>query len=182
MIRLDKNKVEKSESDVENVNENRESLPYLGFLLNEAATIIRHRTTRALEPFGLNPRLFGVLETVGRQQAISQRGLGEVRNTDRTTVVAQIDELEKMNLIERRTNPEDRRGYCLFLTEKGDAILKKANEAAREVEIKFLEDLPSEDCEELLKILWQMFLKRNPNAKFHHPEEIESLCTNEKVM
>lgn len=165
-----------------NIKKKNDNTPYLGFLLNEAAAIIRRETAKALEPFNLNPRLLGVLDVVARHAAVSQRELGEIRNTDRTTVVAQIDQLEKLGLLERRDNPHDRRGYALFLTVNGERVLGEAGRAAREAEQRFIAGLNQEDCERLLDVLWRLYLNHNPAAKFYQSEEIESLCAEHDVM
>lgn len=157
-------------------------LPYLGFLLNEAANSIRRQTAEALLPFGLTPRLLGVLETVAGNLAISQRGLGAARTMDRTTVVSQVDELEKLELLERRVNPNDRREHALFLTPRGEQVLRDADKAARQVEKQFLAQLLPADCEQLLATLWQLYLARNPVAKLYQPHEVKSLCEADEVM
>lgn len=177
MIR--KSSTQDSEDCFDNVSEStgeaREA-PYLGHLLNEAADIIRSETQRELKPLGLNPRLFGTLDIIAENEPLSQRALGGLRKIDRTTIVAQVDQLEADGLIKRSANPTDRREYALIMTAKGSDVVQQARAAARRVEKQFLKNLPAEDCRKLLEILWRLFQTQDAAQALNVPSQIENPC------
>ena len=43
-----------------------------------------------------------------------------------TRMVFLVDELEKLGLVERRRNPDDRRSHALYLTDQGRAALARS--------------------------------------------------------
>src|SRR5690242_3664624 len=90
-----------------------------GFLLNKAAQKIRETVEEALKPFGLAGRHLGVLAAIQERGSLTQQEVGKCMRIDRTTMVQVIDDLEKLSLVERKDNPQDRRAYALFLTAKG---------------------------------------------------------------
>jgi DNA-binding MarR family transcriptional regulator len=47
---------------------------------------------------------------------LSQQAIGEKLGMFASRLVGLIDELEKLDLVERRNSPSDRRTYALFLT------------------------------------------------------------------
>lgn len=155
--------------------------PYLGHLLNEAAHIIRSETESELKPLGLSPRLFGTLDIIAENEPLSQRALGGLRKIDRTTIVAQVDQLEAVGLIRRADNPNDRREYALIMTEKGSEVVRQARAAARKVEKQFLKNLPAEDCRKLWEILWRLFQTQDAAQVLNLPNEIDSLCAGDDV-
>jgi len=47
-------------------------------------------------------------------------------------LVALLDELEQKELVERKSNPQDRRQYSLHITEKGAKTLEEIGRAAHQ--------------------------------------------------
>jgi len=69
---------------------------------------------------------------------IGQQQLAELLNADKVTVVRMIDYLEKEGLVNRRTNPDDRRCHLLHVTEKGKPFVEKIERAIVETDKLFL--------------------------------------------
>jgi len=129
-----------------------------GFLLNRAAQKIREDAERVLKPFGLTGRHVGVLTVIHEKGSIPQMEIGKCIYIDRTTMVQLVDDLEKLNLVERRANPSYRRAHALFLTAKGKEILPKALALGMAVEREFLSCLSAKDQRELGRILKHLVL------------------------
>jgi DNA-binding MarR family transcriptional regulator len=68
-------------------------------------------------------------------------------------LVVVVDELESKGLIERRSDPEDRRTHALHLTEAGAATLAAIHEIAREHEAALCAGLAPEEKEQLRRLL-----------------------------
>jgi DNA-binding MarR family transcriptional regulator len=117
----------------------------LGLLLKhvQAAFAARHATL--LEPLGVTGRQTATMIAIAEEPA-SQRELARRLGVDRTTMVALIDELEQSGLVERRTDPDDRRRNVLELTRTGRDTLVRARAASDRAEQEFLAPLSAEDA------------------------------------
>jgi DNA-binding MarR family transcriptional regulator len=67
-----------------------------------------------------------------------------------------VDELEKLGLVERRRNPEDRRSHALYLTGQGRAALAQVQAVAAEHEQQMSAGLTGEQRRELIALLRQV--------------------------
>ncbi len=103
---------------------------YPGYLLVRLGESARQRFHAALAPEGLHPRHFGVMTMVAAHPGITQHRLYEKTAIDPSSMVAVIDELERMGLAERKPHPEDRRAHTIFLTEAGQEALERARTRA----------------------------------------------------
>jgi DNA-binding MarR family transcriptional regulator len=64
-----------------------------------------------------------------------------------------VDELERLGLVERRRNHDDRRAYSLRATARGRRVLRQAEEAAKRAEDEFLAPIPADDRRRLKEFL-----------------------------
>src|SRR5277367_6521579 len=109
-----------------------------GFLLGRTTSILRERVTLALSPLGLSPRELGLLKIMSAEGPLTQQALGKKHNTDRTTIVQSIDQLERRDLVVRVKNTSDRRSYMLHLTPRGKKTLALASRLAQREQERFL--------------------------------------------
>jgi DNA-binding MarR family transcriptional regulator len=114
---------------------------WVGYLLNQLAARIRGTTLTALQPVGLTPAQFRILEVVLAHQPISQVRLGELTGTDRTTMVAIIDRLEELGAAERTRDAGDRRSHAVMITPSGQELLPRARALVKEAEDALLAPL-----------------------------------------
>jgi DNA-binding MarR family transcriptional regulator len=126
---------------------------YTGFLLSRAGFTSMKGFAEAMEPLGLTPRLWGMLNILEHEGGISQQQLGACIGMDPSSVVAAVDNLESRGLAERRRDPNDRRAYALHLTEQGVKTLAKGRKHAAAAQAKLLEALNAEEREELHRLL-----------------------------
>ena len=131
-------------------------LERMGFLLNRSAQKITEIVLRTLEPLGLTGKHLGVLLTLKEKGPIPQQEIGHCIKVDRTTMVQIVDDLEKLGLVERKDNPEDRRAYSLSVTAKGKETLTKGLHLVTSAEREFFGDLSVKDQKELVRILKQL--------------------------
>jgi DNA-binding MarR family transcriptional regulator len=80
--------------------------------------------------------------------------------TDRTSMVALIDGLEKLGLVVREVHPDERRRYSLALTPKGRQFPKKATGIVNQVQERFLAALSAGDWQGLKKYLTTLIVKQ----------------------
>jgi DNA-binding MarR family transcriptional regulator len=108
-----------------------------GFLLSWNGQRMAYRFGAALEPLGLGRQHFGILSLIDSHPGSAQQELVKRSLIDPSSMVAVIDELERMGLAERRQHPEDRRKRAVYLTPAGRRKLQRA----REVAIKTAQDV-----------------------------------------
>lgn len=116
-----------------------------GWRLSMAGRLVRGEAEKALAAFGLRNRHFGVLLVLA---AIGSAPQGEVARRammDKSTMVAVVDDLEALKLVERRRNHANRRAYELVLTTAGQETLTEARARVAEVEARAL--APLDDAE-----------------------------------
>ena len=115
----------------------REATSSLGYLFKHAQLRLAELTGPALAPFGISGRELAVLLTLAAGEPASQQQAAQRLGVDRTT----MDALEAKNLVARRPQEGDRRRNVVELTETGRDALRRASEAAAEVERQFLAPL-----------------------------------------
>jgi len=128
----------------------------LGFLLSKAAQQVTARFEARLAPLGLEARHAGLLMTLSEQGALSQQVLGTLHRIDRTTMVMLVDTLERLALVERQRDPDDRRAYRVQLTRKGTTTHARVLQLLRDCEAEALERLPAADRQRLRQLLHQL--------------------------
>jgi DNA-binding MarR family transcriptional regulator len=126
---------------------------HTGFLINRIAIIARKRFTARLDSLGLNLRMWGVLNVLDAEGAMTQHALGKGVGIDPSSMVSTIDELEAMGLVERRRHPSDRRAHALHLTELGQLTLKQGRELAREAQNELLAPLSEVERKQFHELL-----------------------------
>ena len=125
----------------------------LGFLLSWNGKRMAHLFEEALEPLGLRPPFFGVMRLIAADPGLAQQELGERALIDASSMVAVIDELERLGLAERRAHATDRRKHAVHLTAQGERTLKRAQAVANEVVEEVLTPLDAGERDALRALL-----------------------------
>ena len=97
-----------------------------GFMLAKAAQRLAGICETELASLALTTRQVGLLMAIRENGPASQKNIGKILRTDRTTMVALVDHLEAKGYLQRVKNPNDRRAYNLILSEKGSDVLDHA--------------------------------------------------------
>lgn len=69
-----------------------------------------------------------------RNPGLTQTAVAQALGNDRSAMVAAVDKLEQMKVIERRPAKNDRRSYALFMTKQGEDFFKTLSERVMEHE------------------------------------------------
>ncbi len=138
---------------------------YTGFLLSRAGFTSMKGFAEAMEPIGLTPRLWGMLNILEHEGGISQQQLGASIGIDPSSIVAAVDDLEARGLAERKRDPNDRRAYALHLTELGTTTLKNGRKHAAAAQAKLLQSLTAEEQAELHRLLSKILGVGREDAK-----------------
>jgi MarR family transcriptional regulator, transcriptional regulator for hemolysin len=89
-------------------------------LLNRAGYLLTIQLSAALDEAGLSPRMQCVLVHAAGKQ-LTQVELAELADIDKTTMVATMDELERLGYAVRVPSPTDRRARIVSVTKAGQA-------------------------------------------------------------
>jgi DNA-binding MarR family transcriptional regulator len=125
----------------------------IGFLISQLGYVISGRFKDILAPLGLEPRHFLVLRHLGQAEGISQQALGQALHIPASRMVGLVDALEQRGLVERRSNPRDRRARALHITAEGRAAFERAWGLAVDHERAICEGLSPAECEQLRSLL-----------------------------
>jgi DNA-binding MarR family transcriptional regulator len=132
-------------------------------LLSKANDLFNAILESAVEPFGLRSKDFIVLTAIESMGPQSQQQLARTHGIDRTTMVSVVDGLERLGLVQRARNPDDRRKYAIGLTTEGQALLRhKLGPAMLNALDAFLAPFTPDERELFNKFLWRLVYERGP--------------------
>src|ERR671936_2797306 len=95
------------------------------FLLKRLGFAAKEQAMEAYERTGLHPYHHAVLIVLGEGSRETQGAIADALGYDRGQLVGLLDELEEQGLVERRRDPNDRRGHIVRLTPAGKRTLRR---------------------------------------------------------
>ncbi|GAB3698084.1 MarR family winged helix-turn-helix transcriptional regulator [Nocardiopsis oceani] len=110
----------------------------LGWSLAVVLRRWHEHTEAALADLPHGSRGYHVLEAVSRGDAPTQAALAERLLIDRSVMTYLIDDLEKADLVRRRSDPDDRRVRRVCATEHGHEVLERTGAVVGHVEERVL--------------------------------------------
>lgn len=125
----------------------------LGFLLTEAARLLRKLIDRRLQPLGLTRAQWSVLAVLSNHDGLSQSQLADELEIEKTTAGRLIDHIEKSAWIERRPIPGDRRLWGVHLTEHARPLIAEVEQIILSTRADMLSNLSSEQQRQLSEAL-----------------------------
>jgi MarR family transcriptional regulator, lower aerobic nicotinate degradation pathway regulator len=110
----------------------------------------------ALAQEGVRRQHFTVLTSLAEQGPASQATLGRRLWIDRSDLHAILNELERVGLIDRAPDEQDRRRNIVELTARGAATLKRLDKRVDAAQHALLEPLSASDRREFRRLLEQL--------------------------
>ncbi|MCC2978593.1 MarR family transcriptional regulator [Sphingomonas sp. IC4-52] len=104
-----------------------------GFLLSDTARMLRKRFDERARQHGATRAQWKALSGISRNEGINQGNLADLLEVEPITLCRLIDRMEESGLVERRRDPNDRRAWQLFLTEKAGPVLEELHATADEL-------------------------------------------------
>jgi MarR family transcriptional regulator, transcriptional regulator for hemolysin len=95
------------------------------FLLHDVARLLRMDADRRARAHGMTRAQWGLLIWLERQPGLSQKELAELLEVEPITVARLIDRLEARGMVERRSDPRDRRIWRLHLCAPAYPMLRE---------------------------------------------------------
>lgn len=124
-----------------------------GFLLYDAARLLRRDFDRRARSLGLTRAQWSVLAHLKRNEGSNQATVADTLELEPITLVRLLDRLEAAGWVERRPDPRDRRARQLFLTPKSRPVLEKLMALASETRAVALAGFSEPEREVLIEAL-----------------------------
>jgi len=105
------------------------------FLIVQAHFLARDRANQAFRDLPIEIRHYGVMVALDELGPTSQQALTAAMSVSATMVTQIVDDLERLGLLERRRNPDDRRSYTVTMTAEGKRVLAAARPVAETIPI-----------------------------------------------
>ena len=141
----------------------------LGFLLGDVSRLVRMRFDQRARDLDLTRAQWRVLAQLRRREGINQRALADILDIENITLTRHIDRLELKGLVERRSDPKDRRARTLHLKDKTKSVLSEMRSLSEQTREEALTGISPEQAEQLidtlLKIKENMSNLDAPNSK-----------------
>ncbi|MBX3581581.1 MAG: MarR family transcriptional regulator [Rhizobiaceae bacterium] len=130
-----------------------DGLDRLGFLVHDAARLIRKRFEGKGGAYGLSAAQWRLLVRVVKDEGVAQARLAELLEIEPISVSRLIDRMEEGGWIERRQDASDRRVRMIFPTEKSLQAFAEIKGMAGEVYDLALAGLNNDEKHTLVKAL-----------------------------
>ena len=125
----------------------------LGFLLGDAARLVRKRFDMRANALGLTRAQWRVLARLRRREGINQKELADILEIENITLTRHIDRLEAKGWVERPRDPSDRRAWNLYLNPEVQPVLNKMRKLSEITREEALKGMPAETREQLIDML-----------------------------
>ena len=142
---------------VNKIQEQRlEQLPV--FYMEQIVRQYRQLATQALKSHqaGLSVDQWVVLKQISENNGSSQVEIGSSTVKDAPTTTRIIDQLVGKNLVSKQLDPEDRRRYMVFVTEKGRQLIERLIPVVQEYRQVPLRGFSSTEQKQLIALLQRM--------------------------
>ena len=125
-------------------NDNIGPSKYICFKLSRVMRKVQRYYENSLSSFGVTPVQFYVLSALWENDGVKFKDLARSLNMDGSTLTGLLDRMERLDYVERRDDPEDRRSLLIFLKEKAKMrrteILSLAERLNKDIKEKFTEE------------------------------------------
>lgn len=101
----------------------------ISFLIGKAAQQVARHARDRLASFGVTPGQYAVLKVLDRSEGLSGAELGQRLQLDSASITGVVDRLAARGLIERRSDPEDRRIQRVHQTKEARALQAEMDQA-----------------------------------------------------
>jgi DNA-binding MarR family transcriptional regulator len=125
----------------------------LGYLMRQAEHALWVALETALKPIGISASQFGVLRLVEIEPGATGAELAYASMFSPQATQEILVVLETAGLVDRKSDPSDRRLRRTYLTAKGGRVLRKAHVQAIALEERMVEGMSPRQSQELKKAL-----------------------------
>ncbi|MEV0224838.1 MarR family transcriptional regulator [Streptomyces sp. NPDC050704] len=125
----------------------------VSFVLARLGRIAETEVRQALAEMGLKFSHAHVLGLLAERERLSQQALLEELKVDPSVLVTVLNGLENNGLVTRRRDPADRRRHVVEISDRGTALVVRADRAVRVAEAELFAGLEEQELTELRRLL-----------------------------
>jgi DNA-binding MarR family transcriptional regulator len=125
----------------------------LAFHIHDVSRMRRTAYDQIMKPVGITRAQWWVLAHLSRHDGMMQTQLANVLDVGKASVGALLDRLEAGGLIERRSDPSDKRAKRVFMLRSAHQLMKTLTAEERRFNERVLRGLSLQEREELLRML-----------------------------
>ncbi|MGK5519388.1 MarR family winged helix-turn-helix transcriptional regulator [Micromonospora sp. URMC 107] len=122
--------------------------------ITHLAAALRHHQDVEIAELGLTPATARALHELDPDRPLPARDLAEGLGCDRSNVTALVDKLERAGLVERRTDPADRRQKTLVVTGPGRQVRARVHQVMSDS--RLLAGLTVRELATLRELVWKV--------------------------
>ena len=122
---------------------------YLGIVRRAHAILLDQK----LKPFSISHGQISLFITIYKQAGISQSELCNIFNLDKAGVTRSIKKMVQAGLVEKRSDPQDKRRKELYLTDKGEEFVPQLSSVLQDVEKRVRKNLSQEEIDNCLQTM-----------------------------
>lgn len=126
------------------------------YLMMKFSSQSANKFSEKLTNLNLNAKQAGVLMAVFFLKDISQKELGGKLNIDRSSITKMIDDLEKLELVERIQDQANRRANKISLTDKGKKLTNDIFKVLKELDEEIFSAVTKEEKDKFKEILMKL--------------------------
>ena len=115
----------------------------MGYMLNWSARLIRRLADRRLKALGLSSACLPVVNALAVNEAMSQKALAAFAAIEQPTMAATLVRMERDGLVERRSDPTDKRSFLFSLTAATRRKLPAMRAVIERIDVEVLDALPA---------------------------------------
>lgn len=128
----------------------------VAFLASDIGRLFRKRFDVAARQLGVTGPQWRMLAAIRRSPGTNQVALASWLEVEAITAGRMIDRLEKLELVERRHDPADRRKWRLFLTPASERLMDQLASCAKDVFAEALSCFDEAEQRQLLSLLQRL--------------------------
>lgn len=125
----------------------------IGYLLNDAARLYRREFNARTRDVGFTALQWRLLHYLRRYPGMRQGPLAELMEVEPITLSRMVDRLQDSGLVQRRADPEDRRAWQLYLTEKAAELMVAARPISDELNSDAVKGLSDDEQAQLIVLV-----------------------------
>lgn len=117
----------------------------IGFLINDTARLYRRTLDGTLRDLGMTSLQWRTVARLRREPGMRQSELADLLEVEPITLSRMIDRLADGGMVCRKPDPNDRRAWNLYLTDKADGLIRQLQIEANHVEDGALAGLSADE-------------------------------------
>ncbi|MED1201875.1 MarR family winged helix-turn-helix transcriptional regulator [Heyndrickxia acidicola] len=128
----------------------------IGFTASTTSKKIKALVSKSLKAYNVTAEQWTVLKQLSFVSGINQKELSQRTDKDQATLTKILDLLEQNHFIVRLPNPEDRRSFCIQITDEGRRLVEKVIPDIEGLYEKILNHLSKEQLDNFMEVLLQI--------------------------